>query len=570
MPDNVTPERTQLLQMYGAEIVYSPGDQGSNGAVAMALEMAEADASYYMPYQYGNPANPNAHYYGTAPRDHRGARRGDRVRRRPRHRRHADGQRAPAARGVRRRGEDRRRRADAGRARAGPALARRRLHPADHRPLAARPEDLRHATTTRSSGRAGCSTRRASSPASRPARSPRSPCGSRTSSTRATSSSSSATTAGSTSPRASTRARWRRSRTWIPPSGGERLSRRGFLGAAGGARAWARRAAGSTRRARSRRRTPRCSPGCSPPSWRAGRAGRRTPRGRADRPPGRARTRAGWPRAAGAAGGRAAGGDARACATRWRASRRRCSPTSTRCRSSRTPTTRVLGHADRRRRRRSTLAALRLAARRAARARRVRGLHVSAAVTAIAAAVAERYAGARTDSGPAQGRRSGSSRSPRSPTRAAAAARSPARPRAWRCAFAGHEREHAAVFETLLFALTVPVREHATAADVDGAGPRAAAAGARRGARRAGGARGRGDRRPPADRPAARGARRAALGGHRDGRRRPAPGGAPPGARRRSPSEGFRKRPLSRYPAVEPSRRDAEAPCHSTSVRSSS
>jgi cysteine synthase len=67
MPDNVTPERTQLLRMYGAEIVYSPGDQGSNGAVAMALEMAESDASYYMPYQYGNPANPAAHYHGTAP-----------------------------------------------------------------------------------------------------------------------------------------------------------------------------------------------------------------------------------------------------------------------------------------------------------------------------------------------------------------------------------------------------------------------------------------------------------------------------------------------------------------------
>jgi [CysO sulfur-carrier protein]-thiocarboxylate-dependent cysteine synthase len=66
MPDNVTTERTQLLAMYGAEIVYSPGDQGSNGAVAMALEMAEADASYYMPYQYGNPANPDAHYNGTA------------------------------------------------------------------------------------------------------------------------------------------------------------------------------------------------------------------------------------------------------------------------------------------------------------------------------------------------------------------------------------------------------------------------------------------------------------------------------------------------------------------------
>jgi [CysO sulfur-carrier protein]-thiocarboxylate-dependent cysteine synthase len=66
MPDNVTEERTQLLRMYGAEIVYSPGEQGSNGAVAMALDMAERDASYYMPYQYGNEANPRAHYEGTA------------------------------------------------------------------------------------------------------------------------------------------------------------------------------------------------------------------------------------------------------------------------------------------------------------------------------------------------------------------------------------------------------------------------------------------------------------------------------------------------------------------------
>ncbi len=66
MPSNVTGERTQLLRMYGAEIVYSPGEQGSNGAVAMALEMAEADSSYYMPYQYGNEANPRAHYDGTA------------------------------------------------------------------------------------------------------------------------------------------------------------------------------------------------------------------------------------------------------------------------------------------------------------------------------------------------------------------------------------------------------------------------------------------------------------------------------------------------------------------------
>src|SRR3954466_12132128 len=66
MPDNVTAERTQLLRMYGAEIVYSPGEQGSNGAVAMALDLAERNPSYYMPYQYGNQANPDAHYNGTA------------------------------------------------------------------------------------------------------------------------------------------------------------------------------------------------------------------------------------------------------------------------------------------------------------------------------------------------------------------------------------------------------------------------------------------------------------------------------------------------------------------------
>jgi len=65
MPDNVTEERTQLLKMYGAEIIYSEGAKGSNGAVEVALEMAQ-DPSFYMPYQYGNPANPLAHYNGTA------------------------------------------------------------------------------------------------------------------------------------------------------------------------------------------------------------------------------------------------------------------------------------------------------------------------------------------------------------------------------------------------------------------------------------------------------------------------------------------------------------------------
>jgi len=65
MPDNVTEERTQLLRMYGAEIVFSEGAKGSNGAVEVALEMAR-EPGYYMPYQYGNEANPLAHYNGTA------------------------------------------------------------------------------------------------------------------------------------------------------------------------------------------------------------------------------------------------------------------------------------------------------------------------------------------------------------------------------------------------------------------------------------------------------------------------------------------------------------------------
>src|SRR3954469_11220716 len=65
MPDNVTDERTQLLKMYGAEIVYSEGPKGSNGAVEVALELSQ-EPGYFMPYQYGNEANPLAHYNGTA------------------------------------------------------------------------------------------------------------------------------------------------------------------------------------------------------------------------------------------------------------------------------------------------------------------------------------------------------------------------------------------------------------------------------------------------------------------------------------------------------------------------
>jgi cysteine synthase len=64
MPDNASPERVDLLKAYGAEIVFSEGARGTNGSVALAQEMA-ADERYYMPFQYGNPANVRAHYDGT-------------------------------------------------------------------------------------------------------------------------------------------------------------------------------------------------------------------------------------------------------------------------------------------------------------------------------------------------------------------------------------------------------------------------------------------------------------------------------------------------------------------------
>jgi [CysO sulfur-carrier protein]-thiocarboxylate-dependent cysteine synthase len=65
MPENATDERKRLLALYGAELVFSPGSEGSNGAVRLALELAERDPSVFMPFQYGNEANPRAHYEGT-------------------------------------------------------------------------------------------------------------------------------------------------------------------------------------------------------------------------------------------------------------------------------------------------------------------------------------------------------------------------------------------------------------------------------------------------------------------------------------------------------------------------
>jgi cysteine synthase len=65
VPENVTEERLRLLRLYGAELVPSPGAEGSNGAVRLALELAEREPRYYLPFQYGNDANPRAHYEGT-------------------------------------------------------------------------------------------------------------------------------------------------------------------------------------------------------------------------------------------------------------------------------------------------------------------------------------------------------------------------------------------------------------------------------------------------------------------------------------------------------------------------
>ena len=65
LPENSTPERVRMLELYGAKVVFSPGTEGSNGAVRHALRLAESDPRYFMLNQYANEANPRAHYEGT-------------------------------------------------------------------------------------------------------------------------------------------------------------------------------------------------------------------------------------------------------------------------------------------------------------------------------------------------------------------------------------------------------------------------------------------------------------------------------------------------------------------------
>lgn len=67
MPENTSAERTQLLRMYGAEIIYSPAAGGSNEAVRVAKKLAEENPEWVTLYQYGNPANPQAHFDTTGP-----------------------------------------------------------------------------------------------------------------------------------------------------------------------------------------------------------------------------------------------------------------------------------------------------------------------------------------------------------------------------------------------------------------------------------------------------------------------------------------------------------------------
>jgi cysteine synthase len=67
LPENVSIERRQLLEIYGAEIILSPGEEGSNGAVRRAQELADEHPEWAFLYQYANEANPRAHYEGTGP-----------------------------------------------------------------------------------------------------------------------------------------------------------------------------------------------------------------------------------------------------------------------------------------------------------------------------------------------------------------------------------------------------------------------------------------------------------------------------------------------------------------------
>ena len=130
MPENVSVERTQLLEAYGAEIIYSDGSLGTNGSVVVAQEIVEKNPhDYLMLYQYGNEGNPEAHYEGTGQEIVEALPDVDVFVAGLGHRRHPDGQRA-ATQGAPQRHQDHRGGPGAGRFHLRSAPAGRRIHPA--------------------------------------------------------------------------------------------------------------------------------------------------------------------------------------------------------------------------------------------------------------------------------------------------------------------------------------------------------------------------------------------------------------------------------------------------------
>jgi hypothetical protein len=93
LPENVSIERRQALEVWGAEIIPSPAGEGSNGAMRRAQEMAAEHPDWWFPFQYGNLANPRAHYETTGPEIWKRPARGHPLHRRARHRRHPHGRR---------------------------------------------------------------------------------------------------------------------------------------------------------------------------------------------------------------------------------------------------------------------------------------------------------------------------------------------------------------------------------------------------------------------------------------------------------------------------------------------
>ena len=99
MPESVSVERRQMLEVFGAELILTPGGEGSNGAVRRAQALAAEHPEWCFLYQYANDANPHAHYEGTGPEIWRDCPRAHALRRRPRHQRHAHGRGALPERG---------------------------------------------------------------------------------------------------------------------------------------------------------------------------------------------------------------------------------------------------------------------------------------------------------------------------------------------------------------------------------------------------------------------------------------------------------------------------------------